>query len=508
MKDRTTKAVLCLALGLFCSLNGLQAQPVIRDHRTDERKAQEPIKSTYRALEHYWSSSRTDNYSTATAEAKKGALATSYRYVRTDGYVLSTSVSSEGEAVPLYLYYHAARKDNFTTASPEGIRAAEAAGYRKVRIEGYVLRTVLPEYRHLYWPLWLYYHDARKDNFTIATTEGRGTAEAGGYRQVRMEGYLLKAPDADHAVEEPPVPDVLRVEYLGNYPSDRQTGWSEGLQGVAHDQNHWFFTQKDRIWKFPVTHDLNQTVKLGSLPVGVRSAAIPRSLSSQGYDHFGDLVAYQGYLFIPLEAEEGANNERPLLAVFRADNLAFTGSAPLPAQTKAGWCAIHPSTGILYTSNNHLSSTNKLESYEIDFSALRSKRVVLHHLGKKSLYDEAGRSITLKRYLQGGEFSADGKYLFLINGRASSETAARDGGIWAFNFENGRKVLKSATQEPFKFEYHPGVPNLEEPEGLTYWDLDGQNAPNVKGKLHAILLNNDVTSSDEFWFKHYSITRD
>ncbi len=153
-----------------------------------------PRKGAYKSLDHYWSSIRTDNYSTATPEAKKGALATNYRHVRTDGYVLNASASAEGQAVPLYLYYDPTRKDNFTTASPEGIRAAEAAGYRKVRVEGYVLKTVRPEYQHLYRPLWLYYHDTRKDNFTIATPEGRSTAEAGGYRKVRMEGYVKIKP--------------------------------------------------------------------------------------------------------------------------------------------------------------------------------------------------------------------------------------------------------------------------------------------------------------------------
>ena len=37
--------------------------------------------------------------------------------------------------------------------------------------------------------------------------------------------------------------------YLGNHPKARENGWSEALQGVAHDDRHWFFTQKSRLWK-------------------------------------------------------------------------------------------------------------------------------------------------------------------------------------------------------------------------------------------------------------------
>jgi hypothetical protein len=34
------------------------------------------------------------------------------------------------------------RHDNFTTATQEGIRSAQAAGYRFIRIEGYVSRSL------------------------------------------------------------------------------------------------------------------------------------------------------------------------------------------------------------------------------------------------------------------------------------------------------------------------------------------------------------------------------
>ncbi len=150
----------------------------------------EQLQITYVPLVHFWSSLRSDNFSTANENAKSGALKTNYSFVRTDGYILKKASSTEGQVVPLYLYYSDIRKDNFTTATPEGIRAAEAAGYRRVRIEGYILKTVKPEYQDLYKPLWLYYHNERKDNFTIATLQGTKSAEAGGYKKVRIEGYL------------------------------------------------------------------------------------------------------------------------------------------------------------------------------------------------------------------------------------------------------------------------------------------------------------------------------
>lgn len=39
-------------------------------------------------------------------------------------------------------------------------------------------------------PLRLYYSDDRRDNFTTATDQERRDAEAAGYRFVRFEGYI------------------------------------------------------------------------------------------------------------------------------------------------------------------------------------------------------------------------------------------------------------------------------------------------------------------------------
>ena len=311
---------------------------------------------------------------------------------------------------------------------------------------------------------------------------------------------------------------TVAAKYLGQHPSDRQNGWSDGLQGVGHDQNNWFFTQKNLLWKFPVTHDLNKSVNLYypstfptsvqkklPLPAGVKTIALPEPLKRGGYDYFGDLVNHKGYLFIPLEAEKGKNNQKPLLVVYRASTLAYVGSARLDKQTKAGWVAINSGNDWLYTSNNNLSSDNKLIAYRIDYNALNNNQVFISYQKMKTLYDEHGNIITMKRYMQGGEFSDNGKYLFLVNGRASSDTPSRDGGIWIFDFKTGKKVLKSSGQGAFKYEYHPGFPNGEEPEGITYWGLDKRNAPKIKGNLHVILLNNDATGSDEFWLKHYRV---
>jgi hypothetical protein len=88
--------------------------------------------------------------------------------------------------VPLRLYYSDEQRDNFTTATDQGRRDAEAAGYRFVREEGIVDNDHVPDSV----PLRLYYSDEQRDNFTTATDQGRRDAEAAGYRFVRFEGYI------------------------------------------------------------------------------------------------------------------------------------------------------------------------------------------------------------------------------------------------------------------------------------------------------------------------------
>jgi astacin len=159
--------------------------------RLQEAQITAPPKGSYaKPLEHYWNSDRKDNFTTSSKAGKSNAVNGRYRFVRVDGYVLTQPKSTEGQTAPLYLYYSKDRTDNFTTASPQGIRAAEVGGYRRAGIEGYVLKTVYAPYKHLYKPLWLYYHPGRKDNWVTASEQGMRVAEAGGYRKVRIEGYV------------------------------------------------------------------------------------------------------------------------------------------------------------------------------------------------------------------------------------------------------------------------------------------------------------------------------
>jgi hypothetical protein len=289
--------------------------------------------------------------------------------------------------------------------------------------------------------------------------------------------------------------------YLGNYPSNRTTGWTENIQGVTHDGGHWFFTQTKALWKFPVAHDLNLAVAGPDPARGILRAGIPAALADRGYDHFGDLDHYTyrtataatGYLFVPVEG-----GDRPAVAVFRPGDLRYLGHAPLPGQSSAGWCAINPANRLLYSSNWTLTTVRR---YRVDFAQLAQGAVALTRVSDVGLYDEAGAALALP-HVQGGAFRPDGGRLYLVNGYLDDTDRFKEG-VQVFDAAGVRIARSTNGYGEFDYEYHPA--DDEEPEGLTYWDLSDGRAPGVRGVLHVLMLDNDgFWSADDLYFKHYA----
>ncbi len=306
----------------------------------------------------------------------------------------------------------------------------------------------------------------------------------------------------------PPPITISRIDYLADYPSNYNPGWAENLQGVAHDQGNWFFTQKEKLWKFPLSHDINRNIKNG-IPVGINRVEMPSLLKHAGYNHFGDLDHYRGFLFIPIEG-----SGKPGIAVFRASDLAFLGSYTLTQQVWAGWCAVRLEVNglYLYSSNNQVDAANPIFRYRIDLQKLQANPPTVgsafQYMGFVQLFHGI-TPISIPQYLQGGEFSPDGSHLFLVNGKSTGKVT--DGGIWVFKGSPFQYVAKSTeSRNPsnwgsFVFEWHPSHLGRQEPEGITFWDLDGGQSPQLPGgQLHVILLDNDP-GEDEIWIKHYRV---
>jgi hypothetical protein len=313
--------------------------------------------------------------------------------------------------------------------------------------------------------------------------------------------------------------------YLGNYPKERSTGWSNETQGLAHDATHWYITQRDALWQFPVGFDLNSPIGgtnpasgVFRVPTPNISVAVRTSIGtiSVAYNHLGDLEYYRGYLFVPMEGSRSVPTGvpptsfrtlrlTPAVAVFRAPGLAFVGWTQIPQQS-AGWIAIGPEP-LLYSSNSWISPPGRSNGgpifrYRIDFDALDHGQVRLTLLDRFPLRDEHGAPVVLET-MQGGVFSETG-CLYLVNGY-DQDFDEDDGGISVFDGRTGKRVARSRSGAgPFNYEFHPGFSTYEEPEGITLWDLDDRRAPGVSGQLHVLMLDND-SGGDQIYIKHYEV---
>ena len=334
----------------------------------------------------------------------------------------------------------------------------------------------------------------------------------------RTHRYLRTGPDGDRANNLDSLPDAETTflpEFLGDHPSNRETDWSDNLQGVTHSEDHWFFTQKTQILKFASSTDLTHDAD-----AAVARADMPAALEALECDHFGDpdylLWNGHGYIFVPVEGSDGSCGDEPVLAVFEdhGDTIRFVGSHTLSSQTsargtaRAGWCAIDPQTLLLHSSHNHIGEDLPVFRYNIDLDRL-AQGVVRVVPASDLVLRDGQKLVEIPEYVQGGCFSPRG-HLFVLSGRGGDDEA--QGGIRVFD-RNGTLLCRSSNiAMPFRYEYHSGTAITgwvsDEPEGITYWDVDalptGERPPSIGGQLHAILLDNDV-DDDDFYFKHYSI---
>ena len=147
--------------------------------------------------------------------------------------------------------------------------------------------------------------------------------------------------------------DVPHFIGYGSYPDEEETGYSPEFQGLTHDDGHWFLANNGnekccpRLWKIPVSQDLRH-VNSPSHPGVITRALADTPLGEQGYDHFGDLSYYDGFVVAPVENNAG----RPhTLAFFRGSDLQFIWDFDMPGYRDLGWVAVDPQ-GFVYTSGD------------------------------------------------------------------------------------------------------------------------------------------------------------
>lgn len=154
------------------------------------------------ALNSYWHHQRRDNFSTATPEGNRGAREAGYIFSRREAYLYPSSAPG---VVPLKSYYNSATNDNLTSATSAGEEFARAHNYDFVRVEGYIKPDAGPGSV----PLKQFWSEERQDSFLTGTAEGEAGALSSGYKLLRIEGYGTFIPPVRSATVHSAIGQVI-----------------------------------------------------------------------------------------------------------------------------------------------------------------------------------------------------------------------------------------------------------------------------------------------------------
>ena len=159
------------------------------------------------------------------------------------------------------------------------------------------------------------------------------------------------------------------------------------------------------------------------------------------------------------------------------------------------------------------SPSRPLLRYRLNLEPLRSRSVprtrkldqALSFHSRFGLSGPDGQVVNLFT-MQGGVFSPRGELYLMSSRRALGPVVVDPGGIslWSASGILLQRSQNASGLGGFKYEFHTG--DDEEPEGLDWWDRNRRpTTPHVRGQLHAFLLDNDTTSDDDLYLKHYTV---
>lgn len=268
---------------------------------------------------------------------------------------------------------------------------------------------------------------------------------------------------------------VPPLESRPDYPRFQAAPWaSDGVQGIAHDADHWYLTSTRRIWKIPLSEPLARSRASGVVPFEGR------------YTHLGDPDFHEGVLFVPLEGDRLGGP--PAIGALRPD-LSPIGVQPLHGVEHAPWCAVHPQTGRLYTSN---FSANRVHVFRVELSAEHFGLV--HERDLTLVYADGPDPQPLRGrvpHIQGGAVSSSGKLYLATNHQKT--------GIVVFDAETGAWI----GQVPIAYKPSWSLLVHQEVEGIDLLDLDAGHVPAMTGQLH-VLLHAELPER-RYWLKHFGV---
>lgn len=239
--------------------------------------------------------------------------------------------------------------------------------------------------------------------------------------------------------------------------------FTEENQGVTSDGRDWFFSsnKESRRGIYRFSNAMQEQDFFG--------------INFTGHEHIGDIDFYKGRIYAAMEQPAGILWLNTSFSSHGRDTLkARNGTTPSPQGNSLPWCAVNPWNGWLYSSKFGDSDKPAIDQVFAYNPADNFRHVSTLNLSKG-----------LKR-IQGGCFTANGHLLL-----ASDHTHD----IQCFSALNGHFRGRASIQV--------NTFDGEEVEGITV--RFGVRRNGVESEVHVVLLDNDITSRDDIFFKHYSV---
>lgn len=285
------------------------------------------------------------------------------------------------------------------------------------------------------------------------------------------------------------------------YPDDYDDDWTDGLQGVAHTTDSWFFT-----YTWATTSSLGT-----SNAFGVLTAARTTPLESSGIDwivglsgaihdpsigvewnHLGDPDVWHSasntWLVIPVENDP---HEHPGVWLIGLD-WPFMALRVLPTpgpRREAPWIARNPVDGLWYTSDFNISDTDPIRAYDI--AATRDTQ------GNFGIDVTYVKSIPGIRTMNGATLPLDG-----IQGGAFSGV----GHLYLNTMSSGIVGIDLGDRRAHAWIGPDYDTNKFEAEGIDLFDIQTVSppTPRISGRIHNIYIESHWYRSDDFYFEHWT----
>lgn len=226
------------------------------------------------------------------------------------------------------------------------------------------------------------------------------------------------------------------------------------------------------------------------------------------YDHYGDcggryIPETNQWLIVIAVEGEGVDNcicfhtfDDPGISQPNQASASFLGywvinDGPQVSQdSNAPWAAFDRTQKQFYSSRFNETSFYQVYSYDNELSGNQIVMPTIVYEGQVELKTHAGTTIQLNR-VQGGSVSQNNR-LYLSVDRHEDE----GGGVYGFDLVTGKQMLYLPSD---------GDRFNREIEGLTIWNVDTFNPPNVSGQVHLTVLDNfNLTPNEQIFIRHWS----